>query len=232
MIKRFLNVEFFQLSRRLYGKLEILENARGKYGFLRSIPENSRVVDVGCGNNGPYQAKSLRGDIYYVGLDIATYNQTLENLSDEYHELSPSNIITFLHNNMNSFEAVICAHVLEHSESRDELLEAMLSSLKVGGMLYLSFPSSRTIHFPSRAGSLNYFDDPTHIGFPPDTKRIEHIISQSNCHIHYKRIFQRTPVGFLFGLVNEFSSYRKKTILRGTWAFWGFETVYWVRRTK
>lgn len=232
MLSKLLGLKISKGTRRIKSWLEISENANGKYGFLRSIPSNSRVVDVGCGNNGPYQAKSLRGDIYYIGLDIASYNQTLENLSDEYHELPPSGIIEFLQKNKNSFDAVVCAHVLEHSETRDELLQAMLMSLKVGGMLYLSFPSSKTTRFPSRAGSLNYFDDPTHIGVPPNTDAIDQIILKSNCQIYLKRIHNRTVVGVIMGLLNEFSSFHRKTILRGTWALWGFETVYWVRKAN
>ena len=189
-------------------------------------------MDVGCGNNGPYQAKMLRGDIYYIGLDVATYNQTFENLSDEYYELSPLAIIQYLRSNQEKYDAVLCAHVLEHSESRDELLKAMLGSLKVGGVLYLSFPSRRTIHFPSRAGSLNYFDDDTHQGLPPDTRIIDEILRDCGCVSIYRKIFHRPLAGVIFGLLNEFASSYKRQILRGTWALWGFETVYWIKKIK
>ncbi|MEM3334256.1 MAG: methyltransferase domain-containing protein [Thermoplasmata archaeon] len=41
------------------------------------------------------------------------------------------------------YDAVISAHNLEHCNDRYGTLEAMLKVIKVGGKLYLSFPSKK-----------------------------------------------------------------------------------------
>ena len=44
------------------------------------------MLDVGCGNNSPRIAKSIRPDIYYVGVDVGDYNQENGSIecADEY----------------------------------------------------------------------------------------------------------------------------------------------------
>ncbi|MDR2409302.1 MAG: hypothetical protein LBE13_14475 [Bacteroidales bacterium] len=50
----------------------------GKYAFIKKyIPQNGEIMDVGCGNNSPCITKILRSDVYYIGLDIGMYNQSL-----------------------------------------------------------------------------------------------------------------------------------------------------------
>ena len=46
----------------------------GKVDFLNSIPKNSLILDVGCGNNSPLLVKSFLPNSYYVGIDICDYN--------------------------------------------------------------------------------------------------------------------------------------------------------------
>lgn len=49
------------------------ETARGKGGFLKTLPRGSTLLDVGCGNGSPYWFKANRPDLYYVGLDVGDY---------------------------------------------------------------------------------------------------------------------------------------------------------------
>jgi hypothetical protein len=37
-----------------------------------------------------------------------------------------------------------------------------MKKLKAGGLIYIEFPSARSITFPSMNETLNFFDDPTH----------------------------------------------------------------------
>jgi hypothetical protein len=50
---------------------------RGKLAFLKSLPPGARVLDVGCGNNSPRDAKVLRPDLIYTGLDMPPGNAEL-----------------------------------------------------------------------------------------------------------------------------------------------------------
>ena len=55
----------------------------------------------------------------------------------------------------------------------------MLKKVKRGGSLYLSFPSAKSLSFPSRIGTLNYYDDITHNNEPPDLENIIEILKKN-----------------------------------------------------
>lgn len=61
----------------------------GKISFLRSIKNSKKIklLDVGCGNRSPQNVKAILNKIYYVGIDVGDYNQTLDSkgCADEYH---------------------------------------------------------------------------------------------------------------------------------------------------
>src|SRR5262249_28354944 len=124
----------------------------GKAAFLKQLPQGARLLDVGCGNDSPRVAKALRPDIYYVGLDIGDYYQTNDptRFADDYVIAEPSAFDGAIAEMANSFDAVISAHNIEHCLDPARVLVAMLKSLKPGGRIFLSFPSSASTTFPSR----------------------------------------------------------------------------------
>jgi len=71
-----------------------------------------------------------------------------------------------------SFDAVVASHVIEHLTNPMRLMDEMFRVLKVGGLLYLECPSDRSLRLPSMPfrheefRSLNFYDDPTHVGRP------------------------------------------------------------------
>ena len=73
------------------------------------------------------------------------------------------------------------------------MLLAMLQSLKDGGQIFISFPSERSITFPSRAGTLNYYDDLTHKEFPPDFDGIIDLLRENYFEIIFCRQDIRVP---------------------------------------
>ena len=202
----------------------------GKEVFLKTLPTNSKILDVGCGNNSPFYTKSIAPDCYYVGLDIGEYNQKKPNLADEYIVVAPEDFVGEIRKFKNCFDAVISSHNLEHCGDREGVLLAMLYSIKENGMLYISFPSVDSISFPARAGSLNYKDDSTHEGLPPDFGEIISIISSKKFDITYATTRYQPPIRWLIGLFHEFESASERAVKAETWAFWGFETVIWARK--
>ena len=59
----------------------------------------------------------------------------------------------------------------------------MLDSLKIGGLIYLSFPCEKSVNFPKREGTLNYFDDKTHQGMPPKFQALTDELKNNNFEI-------------------------------------------------
>jgi SAM-dependent methyltransferase len=196
-----------------------------KEDLLRQIRKNSKVLDVGCGNNGPAVAKDFQPNIYYVGVDIMNYNQESAHMADEYHLFPEELFINSLDSLSNDFDYVLCMHVLEHSKERDLLLGAMARRLKSGGILILMFPNQLSIHYPSRDGTLNYYDDPTHVDSPPSFSATISKLKDSGMNIKSRRRFYSSPRRFLWGLRSELDSIKQNKVMRHTWALWGFESI-------
>jgi SAM-dependent methyltransferase len=205
---------------------------RSKLSFIRMMPKNARLLDVGCGNDSPFRIKLQRPDVYYVGLDIGDYNQTsdVQSWANEYLVVPAAQFAAKIASFPNTFDAVICAHNLEHCDEPQSVLRAMIASLKKGGRLYLSFPSEESIALPKRA-PLNFYDDPTHKS-PPNFKETTSAILTAGLRIDFAKKRYQPPVPFLLGLVLEpVSRLSKWNIpLGSTWALWGFETVIWASR--
>jgi SAM-dependent methyltransferase len=202
----------------------------GREKFLKQLPNSARVLDVGCGNNSPILTKEILPDCYYVGLDIGDYNQSNTSLADEYIITTPSLFSQKISEFKSDFDAVISSHNLEHCDDRDGVLTNMLQSVKPGGMLYLAFPSSDSLTFPSRQGTLNYFDDLTHQGFPPDFGKTISTIASSDFEIVYAASRYQPAIRWLIGLYHEAKSVALNHVDTETQAFWGLECVIWARK--
>lgn len=208
--------------------LKILLKKHGKAGFLRSVVKKGKILDVGCGNNSPVYAKQERPDIHYTGLDISEYNQLTgyEQYVDRLLLADPEGFHLEIEKYPNEFDAVISAHNLEHCNHPDEVLVAMTKSLKKDGKIYLAFPCEKSVNFPSRKGSLNFFDDSTHrdvINFDNTMA----ILKNNNIIIDFSAKQYKPLTLSIAGLLFEpfGRMFNKKAPFGATWAFYGFETI-------
>ena len=89
---------------------------RGKQAFIGTVVPDGAVLDVGCGNNSPYQARLQRGDIRYTGLDVGDYGQTTpaSEYADRYLLTTSEQFAAEIARLPGRFDAVISAHNLEH----------------------------------------------------------------------------------------------------------------------
>jgi SAM-dependent methyltransferase len=136
--------------------------------FINSYSEDKiKLLDVGCGNKSPSITVSLFPKIEYFGLDKEEYNLTNEDkkiLENKYFLVDLDNL-SELDNALpnNYFDFIIMSHVIEHTRKGTEILEILSKKLKVGGGIYIEFPSVRSLSLPSMEGTLNFCDDPTHV---------------------------------------------------------------------
>jgi SAM-dependent methyltransferase len=201
----------------------------GKISFIkRYIPNKGKVLDVGCGNNSPFRTKSLRPDIRYVGLDVGMCNQIADPsiYADELIITSPEDFASRIAKYTDEFDAVISAHNLEHCNDYEGVLFNMLKSVNGGGYLYLSFPCEDSVNFPSRKGTLNFYDDKTHRNIIR-YKSVADTIKNSGFDIVFGRRNYKPFLLYLIGLLCEPVSILLKKVIpcSATWAFYGFETV-------
>jgi SAM-dependent methyltransferase len=204
----------------------------GKIDFLSRLNSGSSILDVGCGNNSPFLAKQILPDCNYTGLDVGDYNQTKPLSADTYIITTPEKFAGEIGRFSETFDAVVSNHNLEHCDDRTAALEAMLNALKVGGKLFLSFPCEQSVNFPRRAGTLNYYDDPTHKYSPPDFGEALAAIQRKGFEVEYSEK-NYSPGGLRFvGWILEPLSRIRKKCMTGTWAYYGFESIIIARKIK
>ena len=202
----------------------------GKMSFLSYLNDSSRIFDIGCGNNSPYKIKKRFPNMHYTGIDVGDHNQLMPNLADSYIISSAKNFHEAICAHQNHFDGVISSHNIEHCYYPSLVFEGMINSLKPGGMLYVAFPTRNSINFPSRLGTLNYFDDPTHNKSVPDPLTFIDIAKKNECEIIYFKLRYRPFLYFILGFLSEPFSFLRRKVLRGTWEFYGFETIIWLKR--
>jgi len=199
--------------------------------FLRIINHNGRLLDVGCGNNSPYNIKMSYPNIVYTGVDVGDYNQTAPNLADNYIVVKPEEFAEAIANLPEFYDTVISSHNLEHCNDREKTLDAMINKLKPGGYLYLSFPTEESINFPGpRKGCLNYYDDSSHNGTPPNYNKIISTLKVNKMRILFAKRSYKPFFAYLYGFFQEARSKKDQEVKIGTWAYWGFETIIWAKK--
>lgn len=210
--------------------LRLIEPAHGKVNFLRQISKCSNILDVGCGNDSPYLIKTQLPNITYTGIDIGDYNQQRKNLADNYILTSPLNFAAKIAEFVNEFDVVISSHNLEHCNDRMQTLNSMTMALKRGGMLYLSFPTEKSVSFDSRKGTLNYYDDLTHQGLPPNFNEVIARLKNSDMKILFSSKSYKPIFYYFWGMFLERKSKKEKQVTYQTWAYHGFEAIIWARK--
>jgi len=201
-----------------------------KTDFLLKLPMQGVILDVGCGNNSPFYTKGFLPAWHYIGIDVADYNQERPDYADEYIITSGELFASEILKQQGKVDAVVSSHNLEHCDNRRNTVRFMAQALRKGGKIFISFPSADTVNFPGRGGCLNYFDDHTHQGSPPDFGEVISILAQEGIRIVYAATRYQPPMGWLMGLQDEPESAEAREVRLGTWWYWGFETVIWGER--
>jgi SAM-dependent methyltransferase len=217
------------LKRYVLRKLDVDSYCKEK--FLRSCSPGARVLDVGCGNNSPLYFKTLRPDFYYVGLDVSDYAQTDDSpqFADEYLIEKPETFNQRIVAMAEQFDVVVSSHNIEHCHDPIRTMEAMLTALKTGGRIFISFPCQASVYFPHRAGCLNFYDDASHSAVPEFDRLIALIMGHGfTVDVAIGRYRPRFKA--IQGFFNERRSRKENRVLPGTWAYYGFESIIWASR--
>lgn len=204
----------------------------GKVDFLSGLEPCCSILDIGCGNNSPFRTKQVLPYCVYTGLDIESDDQTGSLFADNYIVTTPQDFSLEITRFSKKFDAVISSHNIEHCNDREMTLRALLEAVKIGGKLYFSFPCERSVNFPSRRGTLNYYDDPTHQLSPPDFEKTLQCIEGSGFEIIYSTRNYSPIILWVIGFVCEaLSSIRNRNML-GTWEYYGFESIIVAERVR
>ena len=66
--------------------------------------------------------------------------------------------------------------MLEHTTESAPVLAALCTKLKPGGLIWIAFPSPRSLELPSSVDeTLQFCDDPTHV-YLPDVREVDNLL--------------------------------------------------------
>ncbi len=141
--------------------------AKFKFAQKYFKSKNVSILDIGCGNNSPSTTKKWFPKARYTGVDIQEYNlnhQDKEAMDDFYYVTTSVASYQKIPNEV--FNFIIMNHVIEHMPEYGEILDEICKKLAPGGLLWIAFPSVRSLNLPSAIGTLNFCDDETHVFIP------------------------------------------------------------------
>ncbi len=124
------------------------------------------LLDVGCGNNSPSITKHWLANCVYHGIDQDKNNLSSsdENSCERFIELNlDCKDLSTIQDNF--YDAIIMSHIVEHLKNGAPVIGELTKKLKPGGVFYIEFPSERSLYLPRGTGTLNFYDDKTHIQF-------------------------------------------------------------------
>jgi 2-polyprenyl-3-methyl-5-hydroxy-6-metoxy-1,4-benzoquinol methylase len=224
--------------RKLLHKLKIIDDSFFEsFNIVSSQSIRPHILDVGCGNHSPSKMKRLFPDSFYTGVDIAEYNISQEDkdVADNLYILNcdPTDFAKQLDRAIpnNESDIAVMKHVIEHLSDPLAVLEVLCKKIKPNGLLYLTFPSEGSVFLPSAKGTLNFYDDPTHIWIPSIREISNFLIAHDYKPILIDRANRGGILYILMGILSlPFHAVEKMltgkfTANRGTWCLFGFESV-------
>lgn len=132
-------------------------------GFYREFHGREfSLLDVGCGNDSAGQTKKWFSKCNYTGIDC---------VSPPPAELSSMEKFVLLDLSRQSldavsdghFDVILFSHCIEHLPNGLDVLRCLCDKLAPNGRIYIEFPSELSTRLPHMKGTLNFYDDPTHV---------------------------------------------------------------------
>lgn len=187
-----------------------------------------RILDIGCGNGSPSLFKKYWPNSTYHGIDIEFYNLSDDDIKliDKMFFVTPDMHYSAL--KLEKYDAIILNHTIEHMKDPYINLSYLCSLLNDNGLIYIAFPSEKSLSLPSALGTLQFCDDSTHV-FIPSVREVANILLSNNCIVPYagKGVDKiRFVIGFFiypFQLLKRILGLPIKA--KGLWYFLGFESV-------
>jgi trans-aconitate methyltransferase len=142
------------------------------------------LLDIGAGNHSASLTKKVFPNCQYYGVDLDKHYNNDEadfNCMTAFYEMNLDDL------NFNSipeyhFDVILLNHVIEHLQHGEEVIKGLLPKLKKGGMIYIEFPGFRSTQLPRMEGTLNFFDDDTHVHIH-STRNIMNLLMKNNMRI-------------------------------------------------
>jgi len=191
-----------------------------------------RLLDIGTGNHSATKTKMVFPQCEYHGVDMSKdYNNSEEDflLMKSFYEMDLTRL-NFSSIPENYFDAILMVHVIEHLYNGDEVIKGILQKLKRGGYMYIEYPGVKSTKLPSMYGTLNFYDDPTHVRLY-SIKELSKLFASNNCKV-LKSGIRRNP-WFMMAMPFRIVAYLikgKKINANVFWDVLGFAEYLWVQK--
>lgn len=124
-----------------------------------------KLLDIGAGNHSPSKTTALFPGCSYYGVDL--------NKDYNYDDADKKALKGFYEKDLTElklddipddfFDFIMMAHIIEHLHNGDKVVELLSKKLKKGGYIYIEYPGQKSTTLPSMYGTLNFYDDTTHV---------------------------------------------------------------------
>lgn len=149
----------------LFGIFRIEANMKFRYLRKSFGRKPFRLLDIGSGNHSASRITGLFPNCEYYGVDLdKNYNNSEEDFKSmkgfyeqDLTQLNYSAIPD------NYFHGIWMVHVIEHLYNGDLVIQGLMPKLVEGGYMYIEYPGQKSKGLPSMHGSLNFYDDETHV---------------------------------------------------------------------
>jgi SAM-dependent methyltransferase len=142
-----------------------------RFRYFKSLPLNSKLLDVGANSGGLYFWKHwgepAREDLALYAVDLQVGSFFKKYVDFQICDLEKE----ALKFEAGFFDAILISHVLEHLSDPEKLLREIFRVLKIGGRIYIEMPTVQTLQYPTKkellaqninVSILNFYDDQTH----------------------------------------------------------------------
>jgi SAM-dependent methyltransferase len=207
-----------------------------KIGFTRLLPNGGRVLDVGCWNYSFFRfCKEVgAGGLSHYGVD----REQFADAPPEGYVFEPVDVDSSpLPFPDQFFDAVVASHVIEHMTRPLLVMDEIFRVLKTGGLVYLECPSDRSLQLPSMPfkfeefRSLNFYDDPTHVGRPHTPQSLFRLFSMFKGEVLECKYMVSTHVRLLLPKLLLSSLIRRDAAMLEHAVWWAFGfAVYGIAR--
>lgn len=162
---------------------ELLVSPKFRRIRARFRNEAFTLLDVGCGNHSPTRTRRIFENCIYYGLDRDVYNNDASDFAvmEEFYriDLAEDDLSTIPEG---YFDVILVNHVIEHITNGLDVIARLCRKLKGGGVIYIEFPSVRSLFLPSMNGTLHFCDDGTHVRLY-DVKEVANVLLESGCRV-------------------------------------------------
>lgn len=216
---------------KLKNKIKTMLRPKGLRSFVTASKNQSgTLLDVGCGNESSVFINSVNPKMEIHGIDVCDYNQSAKSkkLYAVYTIAPADEFDLYIQKIEGRFHYITSNHNIEHCNKPERVFDAMIDKLMPGGMLFIASPSLSSTAFPSRMGTLNFFDDSTH-KLPLDLLALYERQSSIVDLVFYSKSY-RPWFWRIIGFLNETASRKSEKVKLGTWDYYGFEQVMWLRK--